>query len=145
MIKLLAVLCVGLVLEATGVVHLSRGLKEIGEPARVAVPEILRLLGRGLTNRNILLGVAFEAGFFGCLLFLMSRADVSFIWPLTALSFVATTLAAKFWLHEQVSGLRWCGVALILLGAALITWSEKAKRPQARPVEAALMPPNPER
>ena len=99
MIRLLTVLCFGLLMEAVGVVLLSKGIKEIGDMAQVDLGELLRLVGRGATNRNILLGVAFEAGFFGCLLFLMSRGDVSFIWPLTALSFVLTTLAAKLFLH----------------------------------------------
>ena len=127
MIRLLTVLSFGLLLEAVGVVLLSKGIKEIGVMAQVDIGELLRLVGRGATNRNILLGVAFEAGFFGCLLFLMSRGDVSFIWPLTALSFVLTTLAAKLFLHEHVSGLRWCGVLLIILGAGVITYTEKMK------------------
>jgi len=50
---------------------------------------------------------------------------VSFVWPLTALGFVLTTIAAKCWLHEEVSLLRWGGVLLIVLGAGLITYSEK--------------------
>lgn len=48
---------------------------------------------------------------------------MSFIWPLTALGFVITTFAARYILHEQVTTLRWTGVALIVLGAALITLS----------------------
>ena len=127
MFRLLIVLFFGLLLEAVGVVLLSKGIKELGDLAQVSVGEVARFIGRGATNRHILLGVAFEAGFFGCLLFLMSRGDVSFVWPLTALSFVLTTLAAKLFLHEQVSGLRWCGVLLIILGAGVITYTEKMK------------------
>ncbi len=127
MFRLLPVLLFGLLMEAVGVVLLSKGLKEIGELASVTVPEMLRLFGRGVTNRNILLGVALEAGFFGCLMFLMSRADVSFIWPLTALSFVFSTLAAIWFLGEHVSGLRWTGIVFILIGAAIITYTEKLK------------------
>jgi drug/metabolite transporter (DMT)-like permease len=40
---------------------------------------------------------------------------------------VVTTIAAKIYLQEQVSSLRWSGVCLIMLGAALITWTEKHK------------------
>ena len=140
MIRLLTVLCFGLLMEAVGVVLLSKGIKEIGDMAQVDLGELLRLVGRGATNRNILLGVAFEAGFFGCLLFLMSRGDVSFIWPLTALSFVLTTLAAKLFLHEQVSGLRWCGVLLIILGAGVITYTEKMKDDAQKPAAAPVVP-----
>jgi len=140
MIRLLTVLCFGLLMEAVGVVLLSKGIKEIGDMALVDLGELLRLVGRGATNRNILLGVAFEAGFFGCLLFLMSHGDVSFIWPLTALSFVLTTLAAKLFLHEHVSGLRWCGVLLIILGAGVITYTEKVKGEAKKTAAAPVMP-----
>jgi len=53
---------------------------------------------------------------------------VSVIRPLTLLGFVITAVAAKFILHEQVSGLRWAGVALIVIGASLVSYSEKTKK-----------------
>ena len=40
---------------------------------------------------------------------------------------VLTTLAAKFVLQEEVTYLRWFGVALIVVGSGLITYSEKLK------------------
>lgn len=127
MAKLLVILLVALVLEATGVVLLSKGLHQIGNVERVSGAEIVRVARQGLTNGNFLLGVFFEALFFAGLLYLMSRSDVSFIWPLTSLGFVLTTLAARFILHEQVSAMRWCGVLLIVLGAAVVSWTEHQK------------------
>ena len=59
----------------------------------------------------------FEALFFAFLLILMAKSDISFLWPLTGLSFVFATLAAIWFLREQVSGIRWAGVVLIMLGA----------------------------
>ncbi len=134
MTKLLIILLIGLGFEAVGVVCLSRGLKQVGEVQSVSAGEVLRVAKSGLTNGNILLGVLFEAIFFGALLVLMSKSEVSFIWPLTSLGFVLTTIAAKWVLREEVSSLRWGGVLLIVLGAALITYSEKTveqKRPGA--------------
>ena len=136
MTKLLTILLIALVFEAIGVVFLSRGLKEIGELRQVSFAEITRLISRGVTNPHLLLGVFFEALFFVGLLMLMSKADVSFVWPLTSLSFVLTTIAAKLYLEEQVPMARWLGVCLIMLGAGLITWSEKDKTP-APPNESA--------
>ncbi len=140
MTKLIVILLIGLVFEAVGVVWLSRGLKTIGEMQAVSPGEIARLVGRGATNRHILMGVAFEAAFFGCLLFLMSHGDISFVWPLTSLGFVLTTLAARFVLHEPVSGLRWLGVGLIVIGAGVITYTEKAKKPDAGAPAAQAAP-----
>ena len=129
MLKMVLILLVGLVLEAVGVVLLSQGLHEIGELRRVSAGELARLIGRGATNRYILLGVAFEAAFFGILLYLLSQRDVSLIWPLTSLGFVITALAARFLRHEEISALRWAGVGLIVVGAALVAWSEQTKTP----------------
>ena len=125
MTKLLIILITGLMFEAVGVVYLNKGLKQVGEVQKMTAAEVLRIVKSGATNGKILLGVLFEAVFFGTLLVLMSQGTVSFIWPLTSLGFVLTTIAAKFILHEQVSLLRWGGVLLIMLGAGLITYSEK--------------------
>src|SRR5213596_3191351 len=103
MTKLIFILAFGLLCEAVGVVFLNKGLRQIGEVRQVIPAEIARILKDGATNSHVLLGVFFEALFFACLLTLMAKAEVSFIWPLTALGFVLTTLAAKIFLHEQIS------------------------------------------
>ena len=131
MAKYILILLVALLFEAVGVVFLSKGLKEIGEPARVSMAEIAGLVSRGARNPSLLLGILFEAIFFGALLYLLSQRDVSLVWPLTSLGFVITAIAARIFLHEQVSPVRWAGVLLIVLGAGLVTWSEKLKERQA--------------
>src|SRR3569833_1390135 len=96
MTKMILILVAGLSLEAVGVVLLSQGLHEIGEVKRISAGEIARVVGRGATNKHILLGVAFEAAFFGVLLYLLSQRDVSLIWPLTSLGFVNTAFVVLF-------------------------------------------------
>lgn len=135
--KLLTVLIVALMVEAIGVVYLSKGLKQIGEVQTVSSAEILRLVKRGAANGNILFGVLLETIFFGALLYLLSVRDVSLIWPLTSLGFVLTALAAKFINHEEVSPLRWAGILLIVAGATLVSWSEKSKERAAPPTSTA--------
>jgi len=127
MAKLIAILLFALILEAIGVVLLSQGLRQIGEVQQLNVSEITRLIGRGITNSYILLGVLFETIFFVALLVMLKTWDVSLIWPLTSLGFVLTTLAAKYIRHEEVAPLRWSGVILIVIGATLVGWSEKSK------------------
>lgn len=130
MAKILVILFVAFVFEAIGVVILKKGIDEVvarNSERPLNTTRVLRMVGHGFTNQNVLVGVFFETLFFIGLLMLMGRSDISFIWPLTSISFVLTTLAAQFYLRETVSGLRWSGVALIMVGAALITWSEKNK------------------
>jgi uncharacterized membrane protein len=128
MSKLLLILLIGLVFEAAGVMFLKKGLTKVGDIQKITVSEIIRVIKSGITNSQILLGVLFEALFFGCLIYLLSKGDVSFIWPLTALSFVMTTFAALFFLDEKVSATRWIGVVFIMIGAAFISYSEHSKK-----------------
>jgi drug/metabolite transporter (DMT)-like permease len=127
MTRLIIIMLFALVLEALGVVYLSTGLKQIGEPKSITVREVGRLVGRGITNRNILMGVLMETIFFVSLLVMLKLWDVSLIWPLTSLGFVLTTLAAKYLRHEEVNSARWAGVFLIMAGAVLVGYSEKLK------------------
>jgi drug/metabolite transporter (DMT)-like permease len=122
------ILLVALVFEAIGVVFLSGGLNQIGEPKTINAAEIMSLIKRGATNKNILTGVFFEAIFFGFLLYLLSQNDVSIVWPLTALGFVITSLAAKIFLKEEISSIRWAGICLIVLGAAWLRGAESTRR-----------------
>ncbi|HXC97756.1 MAG TPA: EamA family transporter [Verrucomicrobiae bacterium] len=137
MTKLITVLLIGLVLEAVGVVFLSQGLHEIGEVKKISAGEIGRIIVRGAGNRNILLGILFEACFFGVLLYLLSQKDVSLVWPLTSLGFVITAVAARLVRHEEISALRWAGVVVIVIGAALVAWSDQTKNKSAGPAVPA--------
>jgi drug/metabolite transporter (DMT)-like permease len=133
--KFISILLIALVFEAIGVVFLSAGLDQIGEPKTINAAEIMSLIKRGATNKNILTGVFFEAIFFGFLLYMLSQKDVSIVWPLTALGFIITSLAARIFLKEEISSVRWAGICLIVLGAALVTWSaqQKEREPDEQP------------
>ncbi|HVV01802.1 MAG TPA: EamA family transporter [Verrucomicrobiae bacterium] len=129
MAKLLIILLIGLTFESAGVVLLKKGMTGIGEVRAVTVREIARVVKIGVKEPKIWLGVFFEALFFASLIILMSQSDISFLWPLTGLSFVFATIAAVIFLGEHVSTLRWMGVILIVIGAALISYSEKKTAP----------------
>jgi len=141
MLKLLLILLIGLTCESTGIVFLKKGMTQVGEVNSVTVSEVARIIKAGVTNTNILLGVFFQALFFACLLLLMSKSDISFLWPLTGLSFVFATLAARLFLNEHVTPLRWVGIVLIVFGAGIISYTEHLKK-QSAPAPAAAMEPD---
>jgi drug/metabolite transporter (DMT)-like permease len=105
---------------------LKKGMGQIGDIKKISVNEVLRIIKAGATNGSILFGVFCEAVFFATLLILMSKSEISFLWPLTGLSFVFATFAAIIFLGEKVSPMRWAGVVLVVMGAVLIGYSEKA-------------------
>src|SRR5579864_6639026 len=133
MLKLLLILLIGLTFESTGVVLLKKGMSQIGDIKKVNAAEIARAVKAGATSPYILGGVFFEALFFACLLIMMSKSDISFLWPLTGLSFVFATFAAIWFLDERVSAVRWIGVVLIVIGAAFISYSQHVKEKPVTP------------
>jgi drug/metabolite transporter (DMT)-like permease len=139
MAKLLLILIIGLIFESAGVVSLKIGITQIGDMKEVSVAELVKVVKAGVTNLNVLLGVFCEAVFFASLLILMAKSDISFLWPLTGLSFVFATFAAIWFLHERVSPVRWVGVVCIMIGAGLISYSEHAK-PKPSPPAAVVGP-----
>jgi drug/metabolite transporter (DMT)-like permease len=50
---------------------------------------------------------------------LLSRADLSFVLPVTASGYVLIAIAGRFWLGEHISPVRWLGIAAITLGVVL--------------------------
>ena len=141
MTKIILILVIAFSFEAFGVILLKRGLDEIGPrytERKAAMPvwkNVLKLVGDWFTNKDVLLGLLLETIFFILLQYLLAQRDVSFVWPLTALSFVMTTFAAKFFLQEQVSTMRWAGVVLIVVGAAFISFSEQSNAKLIPPAE----------
>jgi len=133
MTKILIILVIAFTFEAFGVIALKEGLNKIGAQytaRKDTMPvwkNVVTLVGNWFTNKNVLFGLLLETIFFILLQYLIGQRDVSFVWPLTAISFILTTLAAQFILHERVDIVRWSGVALIVLGAAFISYSEHNK------------------
>lgn len=51
---------------------------------------------------------------------LLSRADLTFVLPVTAVGYVLATFLGKYFLHETVTNQRWAGTLLVFIGAALV-------------------------
>jgi drug/metabolite transporter (DMT)-like permease len=85
---------------------------------------LLRFFGRALRVGWFwlaLLGMAL--GFFA-LLGMLSLENVSFVIPVTALSYAAGALGGKMFLGERVTPQRWIGVLLVVIGVTLV-WKGK--------------------
>jgi drug/metabolite transporter (DMT)-like permease len=133
MAKIIIIVIVATMIESVGIIILTRGLKEVQGWREHSISEIVRVAKSGVTNVHILGGVALEAVFFGALLYMLSTSEASFVFPLTSLVFIFTTLAAQFVLQEKVTVASWAGVLLITIGATLVGYGEASKEPEAPP------------
>jgi multidrug transporter EmrE-like cation transporter len=107
-----------------GEIIVTHAMKIVGEPARLRPREILEFLGRALRNGWFWTGLPLLAAAFYLLLLLLSWEPISLVIPASALNpYVFGTLAAKYFLGEQISPGRWAGVALVCAGVALVALS----------------------
>lgn len=52
---------------------------------------------------------------------MLKRLDFSILYPMISMSYIFGLIAAKLVFHEQVSLIRWIGVAVIIVGVVLIS------------------------
>lgn len=103
-----------------GEMAVGLAMKKVGEVTRFTPREIASVVLRALLFRWMWFGLGLMALAFFSLLMLLSWADVSFVVPVTALSYVIAAVGAKFFLGEQVNANRWLGVMFVCLGVALV-------------------------
>jgi drug/metabolite transporter (DMT)-like permease len=51
---------------------------------------------------------------------LLSRADLSFVLPITASAYILIAVFGHFFFHEHISPGQWTGIAAIFLGTVLV-------------------------
>ena len=103
-----------------GELCVSRAMKQVGEVKDFRPQAIVRVVLRALRVGWMWAGVGMMALAFFSLLGALSFLNVSFVVPVTALSYVAGALGAVFFLRERVSRRRWLGVFLVSLGVTLV-------------------------
>ena len=120
--KQMILLLVTVTFNVVGQLLMKRGMTDVG----VITGELSLLassLGRAFLNPFVLAGVgAYAAGSIFWLI-LLSRVDLSYAYPALSLGYVLITIVSVIFLGEEVSALRWLGVAVICLGVILISRS----------------------
>jgi drug/metabolite transporter (DMT)-like permease len=100
--------------QVAGNVFLSQGMRRAGSILSASPLDYIRAI-----NPWTLAGVCMLAIWMVTDLALLSRADLSFVLPVIATSFVLIAIIGHFVLGERVSGLRWIGILMISLGVLL--------------------------
>jgi multidrug transporter EmrE-like cation transporter len=103
-----------------GELCVSRAMKVVGEAPSLQPIEVAKVILRALRVPWMWLGVGMMAVAFFSLLGALSIYDVSFVVPVTALSYVAGAFGGVVFLREHVSIQRWFGVSLVAIGVVLV-------------------------
>lgn len=103
-----------------GELCVSRAMKQTGEVKDFRPVALVRVILRALQVKWMWIGVAMMTLAFLSLLAVLSIEKVSFVVPVTALSYVAGALGGMFFLGERISPRRWTGIVLVCIGVTLV-------------------------
>ncbi len=125
---------------------LSHGMKQTGNISLHHLPAVLF----AILNPWVASGIALLLAFFASYMNALSWADLTYVLPATSLGYVLLAFVARFALHEQISLLRWLGIALISGGVGFVAGGpaltahphepERSNDPVQRPAASGVKP-----
>ena len=104
-----------IVTNVLGNAFLSRGMHQVGRIVSLSPVDYLR----AMANPSAIVGILILIAWILSDLALLSRADLSFVLPVTASAYVLVALVGHFFLHDHISWQRWIGILLITGGVIL--------------------------
>lgn len=118
----LALIFVDVVLNVVGQLSLKYGMSQFGNFS-LSLSTLPPVFLKAATNLNVLLGlVCYGLGFLVWLI-VLSKAEVSYAYPLISLGYVFTAILARAMFGEAVSFTRMAGILVTCLGVFLIARS----------------------
>jgi multidrug transporter EmrE-like cation transporter len=141
--QLFPLILLAILTQALGNVLLSRGMKEVNAAIsdHLEASQYLMVALATVSNIYFLFGLLLLIIGFLLFLTLLSRADLSYVLPVTSFSYVLVALFAVYLLNEHIPLTRWLGILFICSGVLLVSRGESMtskNRTSAKTVEAKI-------
>ncbi len=111
LVTLIATVCV-----SVGETLLRAGMSRVGHGNYAGFGFVLA----AASEARVLCGTGLMMVYFALYSIALSWADISFVLPLTALSYLFVAALARILLHEPVSPIRWIGICIITFGVIVV-------------------------
>jgi drug/metabolite transporter (DMT)-like permease len=108
-----------------GELCVTRAMKTIGEVHDFRPAALVQFVLRALRVGWMWIGIGMMALAFFSLLAMLSIENVSFVVPVTALSYAAGAIGAVVFLRERISAQRWIGVLVVCIGVTIVWLSRR--------------------
>jgi drug/metabolite transporter (DMT)-like permease len=123
------------VFAAAGDSLLSHGMKQTGS---ISIHHLQGVI-LAVLNPWVAVGILLLLAFFGSYMNALSWADLTYVLPATSLGYVLLAFVARFALHEQVSPMRWLGIALISGGVGFVAGGPALTSPAQQEEKSQLL------
>jgi uncharacterized membrane protein len=123
MVVTFALLITSLVFASVAQLFFKIGMDKMGELSFAPISTAILTVIRIITAPDIILGIFLMllSGLFWFIV--LSRAELSFAYPMISLSYVMVALLSYFYLGEQISLVRWVAIIIIIFGVAILARS----------------------
>ena len=120
---LIGLILISVVLAAVAQLTLKHGVNQITDQGTVPLnlSQPLDMIRRVATNWSAMGGLAIFVLSAAVWLVVLSRVSLSFAYPFASLTYVLILVFDRFVLDQPISGLRYAGVALIIVGLILVS------------------------
>lgn len=108
-----------------GELCVSHAMKTLGEVHDFRPAALARFVWRAARVGWMWIGIGLMTLAFFSLLAMLSMENVSFVVPVTALSYAAGAVGATLFLRERISTQRWLGVLIVCIGVTLVWLSRR--------------------
>jgi drug/metabolite transporter (DMT)-like permease len=103
-----------------GELCMARAMKTVGEVHDFRPAALFGVARRAIQVSWTWIGLGLMTLAFLALLAVLAIENVSFVVPVTALSYAVGALGGRLFLREQVTRARWTGVLLVCVGVTLV-------------------------
>lgn len=118
--KTRVLLAIVIVSNSIGNVVLSYGMRAVGDISSYSPASLGSSAIAAFANPWVLLGTSLLVLFFAAHTLLLTWADLSYVLLVTSCGYALVAALGAIFLDESISPLRWCGIALVSCGVALV-------------------------
>jgi drug/metabolite transporter (DMT)-like permease len=119
-LKTFAMILIMIIAGPLGNVLLGKGMKTVGSTSIASFSDFVHVVGRVFASEYVWLGIASLLTFFIANILVLSWADYSFVQPASSMAYGVVALFSVVLLGEEVSPLRWIGIAIICTGVFIV-------------------------
>ncbi|MBQ28058.1 MAG: multidrug resistance protein [Nitrospiraceae bacterium] len=123
MMKTLFLVAIAIGMSVIGQLCLKVGMTQVGRVGMEQLMFPVEVIFKVVTTPLIVLAVLVYIIDFGIWLIVLSRANLSFVYPLLSATYILVPLAAYFLLSESINPQQWAGIFVITVGVLLVAGS----------------------
>jgi drug/metabolite transporter (DMT)-like permease len=120
MLRVMIAMTLATASAALGQIYVRQGMLQVGSLENYAPLALLSYFWDALRNPYVIAGTVLNAAFYFLFLATLSWTNVTVALPMTAIEYGFAAVLAILMLKEQVSMVRWAGIALVIVGVILI-------------------------